>query len=444
MANGYELSHSAIPPCRRELMVQRGGWEQFSPFALFVTSLATISFVFFSYLHLKGHIADEGFHAGMVDAFLRGDWDNLPTSVTTPPYFHAVLAFLTHISGVEKATLEAMRASQLLLSIGAIPCFYFIAQRLNHSNCDIRMLMCLFLPTYLPLFNLVYTDPPSLTFTVLMVLLTLQKHYVAASLVAILGLAVRQMTIIWAFYCALFVALDYIDSRYDSLSPKVIIRHFWSIIKGLLPRLAPYLLPAAVFIAYVIYNGGIVAGDKEAHPTSFNLANLFCFLIASFFLFLPYQLEKLGDNIATIKQNKWLWYALPILFCLYMAFHKITHSYNKESMDWWVHNQLLIVSSTNALHKLLFFIPVVWALLTYWNIAKSSQKPWQMFLIYGCGALSFVPLPLVELRYYLVTFILFMLWKPKLSNRAEHATLVLLALTSFYMIFGISQRLLFI
>ena len=427
-----------------DLAMTKGQYEHFSPFALFFIAATTMKLIFFLYLNIKGYIADEGFHAGMVDAFLRGQWDNLPTSVTTPPYFHAALAFLTHISGVKEMYLEAMRASQMLLSIGAIPCFYLIAKELRHVNCDMRMLMCLYLPIYLPLFNLVYTDPPSVTFTALMLLLTLKKYYWLAALAALLGLAVRQMTIIWAFFCTAYIVFDFIDNRYGKISHKLFLKFFWSNLKGTWPKVTPFLVPASAFIIFIIYNKGIVAGDKEAHPTSFNLANLFCFLIASFILFLPYQLEKFNENIETIKNKKWLWYAIPIYFTIYLIFHKITHDYNKPSMDWWVHNQILIVSSTNAFYKVLFFAPILWATLTYWNIAKQSEKPWKMYLLYACGSLSFVPLPLVELRYYTISIIFFILLKPKLSDISEKATLVSLALISFYMIFCISQRLLFI
>ena len=439
-----EYSRALIPYTPPKSPLATRHYEQFSPFALFTMILMLIGFLFLSYLNIKGHIADEGFHAGMVDAFLRGEWDNLPGSVTTPPYFHALIAFMTHISGVEKKTLEAIRFSQMLLSIGAIPCFYFIAKQLRHSNCDIRTLLCVLLPTYLPLFNLVYTDPPSLTFTALMVLLTLKQRYWLAALTALLGLAVRQMTIIWACFCAVYVCLNYIEDEHGSISFKNIFGPLWENITNLFPKVAPFLIPAVAFLVFVFFNKGIVVGDREAHPTSFNLANLFCFFIASFVIFLPYQIEKATENFQLIKTHKWIWVAIPLYFIVYLALHKITHSYNKPSMDWWIHNQIIIISTTQPLLKALFFLPILSATLTYFSIARSSETPWKMYLLYFFGALSFVPLPLVELRYYLVTLILFILFKPKLSDTSEKATLIIFSCISLYIIYGISHRTLFI
>lgn len=423
-------------------------WQRnasFSGFALFFAVTSIILFIVFAYSNLHGYISDEGYHAKMIDALLRKEWNNLPTNVTTPPFFHAIVALFIHISGAEAQLLELMRFIQLTLSLGAIPCFYFIAVQLRKNDCDFRLLLCLVLPLYAPLLNLVYTDPPAITFTMLMVFFMLRGNHWLAAIIAIAGIGVRQMTVIWACFCAIYVIIDHIENyshrtSTSSLSffkaPIEIFKLAWVV--------TPYLLPAVAFISYTLYNGGVVAGDKVNHSTTFNASNLFFFLIVSAILFIPYLIDSSKKVVELIIKQKWVWVLIPSVFILYLSSYEITHVYNNPDMSWWIHNQLLAFSTQTALIKALFFIPVIWMLLTFIVYALTHPKPWQMFTLYGFALLSFVPLPLVEARYYIVALLLFLLWKPRQSDWAERINLLYLLGLSFYVINGASTKSLFL
>ena len=145
-----------------------------------------------------------------------------------------------------------------------------------------------------------------------------------------------------------------------------------------------------------------------------------------------------------ISTKKWIWLLIPAIFIAYLYFYKVAHVYNNPEWNWWIHNQLLAFTTQTAVIKNLFFIPTIWMLLAYIHYALSHEKPWQMFTLYTFALLSFVPLPLVEARYYLVGLLLFLLWKPKQEAWVERIALLYLLSLSYYIINGTSTKSLFL
>ena len=433
-------------PCKQlpallEDVAQR--WRYFSGFPLFMMVLSILLFVIYSYSNLHGYISDEGYHAKMIDAFLNKQWNNLPTNVTTPPFFHAVIAFFIYLSGAESKVLELMRALQFVISIGAIPCFYLIASQLRKNDSDIRLLLCLTLPLYTPLLNLVYTDPPAITFTMLMILFMLKGNHWLAATMALIGVGIRQMTVIWACFCTIYTLINLINAYAYEDRLKEALTSFKEIFKAIW-LVIPYLLPAAAFIGYSIHNGGIVAGDKVNHSTSFNMGNFFFFLLTSFIIFLPYNIGAAKEIFQLILSRKWTWVLIPFTLISYLYFYEITHVYNSPDMQWWLHNKLLVISTEKPYIKAVFFIPIMWMMFTYIHCGLTHHQPWQMVLIYSFSLLSFVPLPLIEARYYIISLLLFILWKPQQSTWTERCATIYLIILSFYVINGSSTKSFFL
>ena len=410
---------------------------------LIISSILILLHIFFSYMYHPHPISDEVFHKPMVEAMGRWDYINRPNNVTTPPIFHAFIGFITNALGFEGHDLQIMRLTQLLLSAIAIPCFYFIRHTLYPTVVDNRALICLFLPIYLPFIGLLYTDPPAVSFALLSILLMLKRQHWIAAFIATIGLGIRQLTVIWACFCALYTLLSIF---YDYKERHINI-HFiknkqfiWDVIK----QLIPYLIPATVFVAYSVLNKGIVSGDISAHKISINFSNLYLFLIISFFLLLPINIERTKSVYNMITSSTWWLIYIVIFVLVYLYQYKITHGYNHIYPHWFLHNMLLKVSTESPIYKILFSIPVTWMSLTFLNIAKTSRQPWQFYLIYTFGLLSFIPLPMGAIRYYMITILLFLLWCPKHNAITERASLVIFILTSYVLIYGQSKSYFFI
>ena len=251
------------------------------------------------------------------------------------------------------------------------------------------------------------------------------------------------MNVIWACFCCFYALFQHLNTENTSLSewikPTNYKLHWKFFIKIL-----PFAMPAIFFIGYSLYNGNVVSGDQQAHPISLNLSNLFSFLIASFFLFLPYHVENTHAILALLRKHKSIVAGITFIFFIYLWRHKITHDYNNPSMGWWLHNKIMIYSTLDPILKILFFIPIAWAAVSHFIIARNSEHPWRLYLIYTFGLLTFLPLPLVELRYYIITFLLFILFKPQSKPSTEQTQLIIFSIASMYMIYATSQRLIFI
>lgn len=411
------------------------GYVHFDPFALFITSLVVLCLAFINYLG-QGPFSDELFHVPMVQAIMDGKWGNLPTNVTTPPYYHAFLAFFGKLPGVESHLLQTLRIVQFIVSALAIPIFYHLAKHMRHSDCDLRALTCLLLPIFLPFVGLVYTDTPALTLTMAMILCTLFKKYWFAAIFGVLGLGVRQMTVIWACFCAIWIILEFYTHHKESSDETL---SFKKIIYALSLPLLPYIIVGAIFIVYLITNGGAVAGDKGAHSVSFNPSNIYVWLIISFVLFFPLNIEYSKENWNSLMGQKWLWGFIPLMFVGYLYFFKITHVYNFGN-TWWAHNKLLQLATNNVLIKMLFFIPIAWMAMTYIQAALKSTKPWTLFLLYIFSILSFLPMPMVDFRYYMIALCLFILWKPTTSSFSSKTTLLIFLSMTAYTLHATSMR----
>lgn len=405
--------------------------DQFSVFALVYAAALIVAYVFLSYLHQPQLLSDEGFHRPMIEALMRREFDKLPETVTTPPVFHAVIAFFTVISGVQEETLGLMRFFQLLLCMGALPFFYKIARTLGQPNCDIKTLICLTLPIALPYWGILYTDTPTVTLIVMAFYFTLLRCYCLAALVLCVAVGFRQLAIFWVAFCAWWgFFAECAEMRfYRALTLKS------ALLCGVVRAMLPFVLPLVLMLGYVVYTGSIVQGDKSAHQIDFNPSNLFMFLLLSFVLLLPHVVYHAEAVFELLRSSKLVCLVLVALLICYFAFYKITHVYNQPSQDWWLHNRVLFWSTESALNKLLFFIPISWAFLTYWVIWRNARERWQLSLVYFFGVASFVFLPLVEWRYYMVALVAFHLVNPVKSLSTERWTAALYTALSLFIVY---------
>ena len=87
---------------------------------------------------------------------------------------------------------------------------------------------------------------------------------------------------------------------------------------------------------------------------------------------------------------------------------------------------------------------MAWMVLRFVTAATASDYPGEMLLLIPFALLSFVPLPLIEPRYYLAALSLFLAFRPAMSTRATAVTLAYYLLASAYILFGISRQAFFL
>ncbi|KAI4178339.1 MAG: hypothetical protein LQ346_007482 [Caloplaca aetnensis] len=293
---------------------------------------------------------DEFFHVQQAELYLQGRFSEWHPKITTPPGLYLVsliyLGFLSVSRIIDKVHVADLRRTNVAAA-GLLPFHvWFVLHEivaryygfqaeddilpsiwsmieLNHAILNI----CLFPPLFF-FYGLYYTD----VWSVLAVLTTFQFYYrkwnkpmVAAGVASLLF---RQTNIFWvAIYLGasevvrrlkrgrpegVVTVLDVMEGSWQHscvYNPLISQAHFEDYIKfglsllsvsvkeiyQLFPHLKPYFGILAAFGFFVVWNGGVVLGDKENHVASIHLAQMLYIwpyiMFFSFPLLYPYILQ---------------------------------------------------------------------------------------------------------------------------------------------------------
>ena len=407
--------------------------------------MASLALGYWVITHLEVGIGDEDVHRFQINWFVQGRYE-LFEHVTVLPLYHLVVATLAKWTGL--TSLNGLRLVHLVLAAGVIPAYFMLCRALYPSQVALRTVQFMFIPLLFPLFFLTYTDLPALLFTLLMLEHTLRQKYAGAGVFAAVAVAMRQPNIVWAAFAVGLIALHTaremgVSVRSDSSATGrgVLDSRYWFTV---LRRTQYLLLVFAGFASFVIWNGGVALGDAAQHRVALNLSNAYFFLMVAWVLFLPFNVEQLPHIRRLLHQHVWLLPAMVACFFLYFYTYEHPHPYNAATLDFYRHNLFIYYTSDVTAIRILAFIPVAWMSLSFVTAATASDYPVEMLLLVPFALLSFVPLPLIEPRYYLVALSLFLVFRPVMSTGTTVVTLVYYLLASAYILFGISRQAFFL
>ena len=377
--------------------------------ASFVVVLIGATFGYALSCILGGPASDENFHANQIWHYYNGG-NEFSDAITVPPTYHYVMALIVRQFGFYSDYL--LRFINLIVSLCALPVFYSIAARYYPSAAGIRMLQLFFAPLIFPYFFLVYTDIWTLLAIAVTISYTLNRSYLLAGLASIIALTLRQDSVIWIGLAYLLISFEGVTFT----KPLPYRLFFYNAFVRGLPIVAIFIL----FIAFLIYNGGVALGDKDFHDMgSFNISNVYVFLVCAWALFLPLNLYNLSKIIALLKQRKIL-LLLFTGFFLYMGTISNPHPYNNTLLTFFLHNGLIHIMATSIIGKILFFFPIAWMVMSLAVTEFPDKRFYWLFLIIPIAAIMH---PMIEPRYYIPAFVFINLWRPSLPNAYEIATL---------------------
>ena len=414
-------------------------------FFLWLAVLAGLALGYAVISGLAVGIGDEDVHRFQIEWFLQGKYD-LFEHVTVLPLYHLVVATLAQWSGL--TSLNGLRLVHMVFAAGAIPAFFMLCRALYPAQAAGRTLQFMFIPILFPLFFLTYTDLPALAFTLLMLERTLRRSYLGAAVFALVAVAMRQPNIVWVAFAFGLLALQVVADLAARSQPGASSGGKAMPAPGVLPetlRRGRYLI--AVFLAFgvfVIWNGGVAIGDAQQHRPALNVSNLYFCLLVGFVLFLPFNLEQLGNIRRLLQRHRWLVPVLIGCFFVYFLTYEHPHKYNSFSLAFYRHNWFLHYTSDVTPIRIAAFIPMAWMALSYATAAGSSDYRREMLLLVPFALLSMVPLPLIEPRYYYVAFCLFLALRPAMSTASNVVTLVYYLAVSAYVVIGISRQAFFL
>ncbi len=427
----------AVKTPLKSQLSQSSGLHEIHLFGLLL--LAALLLGFDTISHLKGGIGDEDVHRYQIGWFMQGRFE-IFQYVTMLPLYHLIVAAIAKLTGL--VSLNGIRFSHMLFAASVIPAMYFTVKRFFPAEAIPRTLLLVFIPFFFPLFFLTYTDLPSLMVVLFMVERCWQRHYGVAGLLALAAVLLRQPNIIWVAFCSCMIALQVAREMQlrliltNVLNPKFLQQVLW--------RNRFMVVVYVLFVLFVAVNGGVAVGDAEQHPISFNLSNLYFFLLVAWAVFLPFNVEQLPQIKLLLIRHWWIALVLVAGFFVYFYTYGHPHKYNSATLVFYGHNWFLHYTSDVTLWRVLSYIPIAWMGLSYVVAVRTSVHGDLLLLLVPFALLSFVPLPLIEQRYYFVALALIMLWRPPMSRLSTLINLAGFLVLSAFILFNVSRQSFFL
>ncbi|KAJ1271775.1 hypothetical protein BS78_06G151800 [Paspalum vaginatum] len=347
---------------------------------------------------------------------------------------------------------------------------------------------------------LYYTDVASLAAVLAMYLFCLKKQFWISALFGALSILFRQTNVIWIVFFAANGAISYIQDLYpkdnashensepthqsnkvvsgkdnkiaaqglrrrrmnspiskeavisestklyNSLAEEVwdISLKLWNSKRKIFIAFAPFAVVMVAFVAFIIWNGGIVLGAKEAHVVSPHFAQFLYFGLVSAAALLPWHFtpSRVLDLFHLSGKSKTC-SSLAVLMGLGLSFvavhlFSIAHPYLHADNRHYTFYIWRKVIQFNWMMKYLLIPFYVYSWFSIINIlGKSQTRVWVLSFVMSVG-LVLVPVPLVEFRYYTIPLVILVLHSPVIGNGK------LLALGSLYAVIDLSTLVMFL
>jgi alpha-1,2-glucosyltransferase len=366
---------------------------------------------------------DELYHYAQIHLLRHGDIRVLDVYLTTIPGYHAAIAALLWLSGLD--SLAAARTINALFGLAAIGGFHALRRQLWPDTQTLATAQLIVLPILAPLFFLVYTDV--LAFALILwasVATFAHRHWLAA--LALSGVVlVRQNDIVWAAFLAV-VALWPIWREQG-----------FARCKALVATGVPYAIPIALFLAFWAWNGSISLshGQAQLHPQlTLHAGNpFFALMLAG--LLLPLQtLAGLGRFAQSIRVRPWLIVLPLVLFAGYWWGFRADNPYNTALPDFIPRNAFLQMLDRDALARALAGIVMV---LAACGLAPTHLHPREAAWLYPFAAFFLASSWLIEQRYALVPLVLWLAFREQRGRAIEYVTLALWLALAVYVFSGI-------
>ncbi|QBM86532.1 alpha-1,2-glucosyltransferase [Metschnikowia aff. pulcherrima] len=387
-------------------------------------------------VHVTRPFIDEIFHLRQCQTYCRHDFLNWDDKITTPPGLYilgTVYSHILHAFGVrDSCGPTALRSLNLVAGAVALPLVLSLVKSANFWKINVVSLPILF--TYYFLF---YTDAWSTVLVVACTLMVIRHRNLQGAIVAnLLGFAslwFRQTNIAWIAFTGLLM----VDIRRKK-HPRFWKDAFSFIAQALRDwyLLIPFALNGLVFAAFVKINGGITFGDKENHQMSLHVVQIFYCLTFMTFITAPVWVGKATLRSYTkfaISGNKYM--NAVATFLAYVIIRYVIQNYtvvhpfllaDNRHYTFYIYRKILSRPYAEFL-----LVPVyhfsVW-LVAYLLIMTSTKStlsfsPLLLLGFFVSMAITLVPSPLFEPRYYIVPLVLFRIFicpAPGLTRNQRH------------------------
>ena len=358
--------------------------------------------------------ADESAHYAQIERYVAGNYATGLETVAQAGGFHASATIFGRLTG--NSTKENIRLFVLLISGATMLLFWSLVRSFEPQASTMRTLQFVFFPLLFPFWFLIYTDVYALLWLLLAILALTQDRVHVSGILMIVSVLVRQTYIVWLALLGLWTV--------TVAAP----------LRQLATRGTSFGIGAGLFLLFVVANGGVAIGDRGSNPDFvFHTENLLFMLLCFFAMFLPLILSTL-PQVARLPPALLVGVLLSSVG-LYFGTFRVDHP-NNIGLNYFVRNALLETMTVSTSAGVVTSAAIALAVLSLCVIRL--RQPVQ-YLIYPFAALSVMPSWLIEQRYYLPAFALFMLFRESASPRVERALLAVNVVMALSLFVGITE-----
>lgn len=361
---------------------------------------------------------DESAHYGQIKLFYEGNY-RVYENISVIPLYHLTLSWSAKI--LKTDSVQILRTVSFIFSLFSVIIFYKLSSLLDFNNSVLKTAQFAFLPIFFPYRFLLYVENLAVLLLLISLYFLFKKRFFLSSLFFLMTVTTKQIYIVWL---PLLMLLPYY-SHLSAFNFKLYLRQNWFNILILL-----------LFIIFMTANRGVAIGTQSAHPDFFlSLGNLYWTLFLFFVLFLPLILKALPQIFFSLKKNACLTLAVLLFLSIsWFSFHP-SHPWNQFPEHL---RNLVLMSANQGIGKFLFLMAAILALLT---LCFQSLLKREYYIVYPLSVMSLATIWLIESRYALPAFILFLLFRKTGSKPSEFLTLCLFMIFSGYLYWGYLNQL---
>lgn len=395
--------------------MQKLNTTQFKFSSFFVLSLILILFIsLWGYYQIYGHylILDERSHYPQIEIFSQGGWDlyvkpgdKYPENAVFPGY-HIFAALFSVIAG--SCTPDVIR----LFGVFAAFALFMVAYCLSRCFFEpktalLRAMQVYFLPILFPFYFLIYTDTLSALTFLIAVYFTERKKYTFSAVVACLSVLIRQNSIVFLPFLMLYSYYrDYgIDCSLHILKKFILANWLYF-----------FIIPS--FGVFILINGRITLNAPSSHPPVLSIGNIIFSVICCCFFFLPEIFLRRKGIVQWTQRHKIITW-LVVFSSLYVFFYYPAHKWNQ--IPWLIRNEIINWFVYDIYTRTILFALTAISILSICSQTLINKGAYLMYPFWG---LMLLPALLVEPRYYIIPFLLFIVFREKLSFLSEILVLI--------------------
>jgi alpha-1,2-glucosyltransferase len=283
-------------------------------------------------------------------------------------------------------------------------------------------------------------------------------HGLYVLILASAAILARQTNVVWiVFVGASCTVTQYTRSTFDGKGPRNIslgadlvgfCYFLWNYLYEVTMGLLPLVLPCITFVAFVAYNGGLVVGDKENHEVTAHWAMFFHAWAVAAVAYGPISiLDALNSgkvsNVATWSSQTWAFAAVLCGTTVYsLMYGVLEHPFLLADNRHYTFYVWRYILSHSHWKLRLCLVPVYCAAVGFLLSAliHAGRTPLWLLTFSLCAALTLIPLPLFEPRYFTTSVALILLHMPAPSTRGGFAALAAAGIANVLLIYVFVYR----